>query len=73
MLSHVQLSVTPWAIAYRLLCPQNFPGKTIGAGCHFLLQGIELTYLRSPALAGRFFTISATLDAQNNLSLSPFI
>ena len=29
-------------------------------GCHFLLQGIEL---RSPALPGRFFTVSATRNA----------
>ena len=24
----------------RLLCPQNFPGKITGVGCHVLLQGI---------------------------------
>ena len=24
----------------RLLCPWNCPGKTSGAGCHFLFQGI---------------------------------
>ena len=24
----------------RLLCPWNFAGKNIGAGCYFLLQGI---------------------------------
>ena len=24
----------------RLLCPWDFPGKNIGEGCHFLLQGI---------------------------------
>ena len=24
----------------KLLCPWNFPGKNIRAGCHFLLQGI---------------------------------
>ena len=24
----------------RLLCPWDFPGKTAGVGCHFLLQGI---------------------------------
>ena len=24
----------------RLLCPWHFPGKNIGVGCHFLLQGI---------------------------------
>ena len=23
----------------RLLCPQDFPGKNTGVGCHFLLQG----------------------------------
>ena len=27
---------------FRLLCPWNFPGKTTGADCHFLLQGIFL-------------------------------
>ena len=27
----------------RLLCPQNFPGKNTGVGCHFLLQGIFQT------------------------------
>ena len=43
----------------RLLCPWDFPGKDIGVGCHFLLQGIFLMqesnlgllhYRRSPAL-----------------------
>ena len=24
----------------RLLCPWDFPDKSTGAGCHFLLQGI---------------------------------
>ena len=27
----------------RLPCPWDFPGKNIGLGCHFLLQGIFLT------------------------------
>ena len=27
----------------RLLCPWDFPGKTTGVGCHFLLWGIFLT------------------------------
>ena len=26
-----------------LLCPRDFPGKSTGAGCHFLLQGVFLT------------------------------
>ena len=26
-----------------ILCPWDFPGKSPGVGCHFLLQGILLT------------------------------
>ena len=33
-----------------LLCPWNFPGKSTGAGCHFLLQGIFLTQGLNPGL-----------------------
>ena len=46
----------------RLLCPWDFPGKNIGVGCSFLLQGdlpnsgTEPTIPVSPALAGGFFT-----------------
>ena len=42
----------------RLLCPQDSPGKSTGAGCQALLQGIFLTQGSnlSPALAGGFFT-----------------
>ena len=32
----------------RLLCPRNSPGKNIGVGCHFLLQGIFLTQESNP-------------------------
>ena len=44
-----------------LLCPWDPPGKNIGVGCHFLLQGIFPTQgsnkcLRSPASADGFFT-----------------
>ena len=40
---------------------ENFPGKNIGVGCHFLLQGfsnsgINLTSPVSLALAGGLFT-----------------
>ena len=38
-LSVVWLFVTSWTVAYRLLCPWDFPGKNTGVGCHFLLQG----------------------------------
>ena len=39
-LSCVWLSVTVWTVAPRLLCPWDFPGKSTGVDCHFLLQGI---------------------------------
>ena len=45
----------------------DFPGKNMGVGYHALLQGIilgiEPTPLTSPALAGGFFTTSATWEA----------
>ena len=34
----------------RLLCPWDSPGKNIGVGCHFLLQGIFLTQESNPGL-----------------------
>ena len=43
LLSYVQLFAAPWTVVHKHLCPWNFPGKNIGAGCHFLLQGILLT------------------------------
>ena len=30
-----------------LLCPWDFPGKSTGVGCHFLLQRIFLTWVQS--------------------------
>ena len=47
-LSHVQLFVTPWPVAARLLCPWNSSGKNTGVGCHSLLQGIFLTQGSNP-------------------------
>ena len=38
-LSCVSLFATPWTVPNRLLCHWNFPGKSTGVGCHFLLQG----------------------------------
>ena len=48
--SHVQLFVTPWTIACRLLCPWDSPGKNTGVGFHALLQGIFLTQGSNPHL-----------------------
>ena len=38
------LSATPWAVASRLLCPWNSPGKNTGVSSHSLLQGIFTGY-----------------------------
>ena len=66
LLSDVQLFVTPWTVAPRLLCPWDFPGKNTGVGCHALVQGIFLTQGSnprvSPTLAGRFFTTQCHLN-----------
>ena len=53
VLSHfacVQLCVTPWTVAPRLLCPWDFPGKNTGVGCHAFLQGTFPTQGLSPRL-----------------------
>ena len=51
-------------------CPWDSPGKNTGVCCHAFLQRffptLELNpHLMSPALAGRFFTTSATRGAHN--------
>ena len=44
-LSRVRLFAAPW-----LLHPWDFPGKSTGVGCHFLLQGIFPTQGLNPGL-----------------------
>ena len=44
-LSHVQLLATPWTIA-RLLHPRDFPGKSTGVGCHFLIHIMLLVFFK---------------------------
>ena len=68
--SHVQVSVVYGLLPTRLLCLWDFQGKN-RVRCHFLLgifltqaPGIHPTSLVSPALAGGFFTTSATWEAQ---------
>ena len=34
----------------RLLCPWNFPDKSTGVSCHFLLQGIFPPQILNPRL-----------------------
>ena len=41
--------MTPWTVAHQA-CLWNSPGKNIGVGCHFLLQGIFPTQRLNPGL-----------------------
>jgi len=44
-------SATPWTVACtKLLRPWDFPDKSTGVGCHFLLQGIFPTQGSNPGL-----------------------
>ena len=63
----------------RLFYPWDFPGKNTGMGCHFLIQEIfptqgsnqNLLHCRqSPALAGKFFAIQVTKEANIQLGFS---
>ena len=43
--------VIPWTVTHQyLLCTWDFPWKTTGVGCYFLLQGIFLTQISDPHL-----------------------
>ena len=73
MLSHfsfVWLCATLWTVACQALLPMGFARKNTGVGGHALLQGslpdpeLKPVSLTSPALAGRFFTTSTTVEAQ---------
>ena len=48
--SRVQLLVTPWTVAARLLCKWDSPGNNNGAGFYALLQGTFLTQGLNPGL-----------------------
>ena len=74
MLSHVQLFVTPWISLPGSSVRGIFQGRTLGVGCHFLLQVIFLTQglnphllssrwiLKPPGLATSFFFFSLSLQ-----------
>ena len=74
MLSHfsrVQLLVTPWTVAPQTSLSLGFSRQGYRSGLPCLPPGdlpnpgIEPTSLLSPALAGRFFTASATWEAHS--------
>ena len=59
-LSHIQLFVTVWTVAYQAPPSMGFSRKDIGVGCHFFLQGIFLTQGLNTSLdiSGRFLLLS---------------
>ena len=68
-LSCVQLFATPWTVAYQAPQSMEFSRKEYWSGSPFPSPGdlpkpgIEPASLTSPALAGGFFTTSATWEA----------
>ena len=62
--SHVQLFATPWTVALQAPLSMQFSRQEYWSGLPFPFQaifpGIEPPSLMSPALAGEFFTTSAT-------------
>ena len=55
-LSCIQLFVTPWTVAYQVLCPWDFPGKSAGVDClglphcrQMLYQYLLISWLQSPS------------------------
>ena len=68
-LNHVQLFVAPWTIAHQAPLSVAYFRQEYWIGLPFPSpgdlpdSGIEPASLTSPALAGGFFTISATWEA----------
>ena len=69
LLSCVRLFVTPWTVAYQAPLSTGFSREEYWSELPCLPPadlpdpGIKPTSLRSPALAGGFFTTSATWEA----------
>ena len=76
LLSHFRLFVTLWNCSQPGLSVHgDSPGKNTGVGSPALLQGIVPTQgsnpcLMSPAMAGKFFTTSATQEGKPGNSLN---
>ena len=69
VLSHVQLFVAPWTVACQAPQPMEFSRQEYWSGVPFPTpgelpkSGIKPASLAFPALAGGFFTTSATSEA----------
>ena len=70
MLSRVRLFLTLWTVLCQAPLPMEFSKQEYWDGLPFPSlgdlpdPGIQLAFLMSPALAGSFFTTSATWEAQ---------
>ena len=70
LLGHVRLCTAPWTVVHQTPLPVGFSRQEYWSGVSFTTlgdlsdPGIRPTSLASPALAGRFFTSSATWEAQ---------
>ena len=68
-LSHIRLFAAPWTVACQISLSMGFPKQEYWSGLPFPVPGdlpdpgIKPMSLASPALAGRFFTTSATWEA----------
>ena len=66
--NHVQLFVTLWTVAHQASLSMGFSKQEYWSGLpcplpgDFPNRGIEPASLTSPALAGRFFTTTATYE-----------
>ena len=77
--SRVRCFTTPWTVAHQALLSMGLSRQEYWSGQPFLPpedlpdQGIEPASLMPPALAGRFFTTSATWEAQRAPQLTSFV
>ena len=63
--SRVRLFATPWMVAHLLLCPWDKPGKNTEWVAIRFSSGSSLIQIWVSCIAGRFFTIRVTREAQN--------
>jgi len=77
--SRVQLFATLWTIALQAPLSMEFSRQEYCSGLpcpppgDLPNPGIELASLPSPALAGRFFTTSATWEVHSSVSITSFL
>ena len=71
--SVVSSSLRLWTVACRFLCPWNSPGQNTGVGSCFFSRGSSQPrdWTQVSHIAGRFFIVWATREAQEYWSGEP--